>query len=100
MSAARKRGEREIEAASAPSSGRFAVAKPNALWHINHTIVDVIVVDERFRRPIGRPVLTIAIDVCTRMVGGFHLSLEAPSSTSVGLCLRLCCKLSGNRRMS
>jgi len=87
MSAARKRGEREIEAASTPSPGQFAVAKPNALWQIDHTIVDVIVVDEQFRRPIGRPVLTIAIDVCTRMVAGFHLSLEAPSSTSVGLCL-------------
>lgn len=87
MAAARKRGEREIEAASTPSPGQFNVAKPNALWQIDHTIVDVIVVDEQFRRPIGRPVLTIAIDVCTRMVAGFHLSLEAPSSTSVGLCL-------------
>lgn len=87
MSAARKRGEREIEAASTPSPGQFNVAKPNALWQIDHTIVDVIVVDEQFRKPIGRPVLTIAIDVCTRMVAGFHLSLEAPSSTSVGLCL-------------
>ncbi|MCO6392396.1 DDE-type integrase/transposase/recombinase [Aliihoeflea aestuarii] len=87
MSAARKRGEREIEAASTPSPGQFNAAKPNALWQIDHTIVDVIVVDEQFRKPIGRPVLTIAIDVCTRMVAGFHLSLEAPSSTSVGLCL-------------
>lgn len=87
MSAARKRGEREIEAASTPSPGQFAVAKPNALWQIDHTIVDVIVVDEQFRKPIGRPVLTIAIDVCTRMVAGFHLSLDPPSSTSVGLCL-------------
>jgi len=87
MAAARKRGEREIEAASTPSPGQFTVAKPNALWQIDHTIVDVVIVDEQFRRPIGRPVLTIAIDVCTRMVAGFHLSLDAPSSTSVGLCL-------------
>jgi putative transposase len=54
---------------------------------IDHTLVDIIVVDEQYRRPIGRPVLTIAIDVCTRMVAGFHLALEAPSSVSVGLCL-------------
>ncbi|WP_079921024.1 DNA-binding domain-containing protein [Martelella mediterranea] len=87
ISAARKRGEREIEAASTPSPGQLSVAKPNALWQIDHTIVDVIVVDEQYRQPIGRPVLTIAIDVCTRMVAGFHLSLEAPSRTSVGLCL-------------
>ncbi|MEZ5801814.1 MAG: DDE-type integrase/transposase/recombinase, partial [Nitratireductor sp.] len=87
VSAARKRGEREIEAASTPSPGQFSIAKPNALWQIDHTIVDVIIVDEQYRKPIGRPVLTIAIDVCTRMVAGFHLSLEAPSRTSVGLCL-------------
>lgn len=87
ITAARKRGESEIEAASTPSPGQFSVSKPNALWQIDHTVVDVIVVDEQYRQPIGRPVLTIAIDVCTRMVAGFHLSLEAPSSVSVGLCL-------------
>ncbi|WP_164479486.1 integrase catalytic domain-containing protein [Methylocystis rosea] len=68
-------------------SGQFVASRPNAIWQIDHTLVDVIVVDEQLRRPIGRPVLTIAIDVCTRMVAGFHLSLEAPSSVSVGLCL-------------
>jgi putative transposase len=86
-SAARRRGEREAETATTPSPGQFSVNRPNALWQIDHTLVDVIVVDEQQRRPIGRPVLTIAIDVCTRMVAGFHLSLEAPSSVSAGLCL-------------
>jgi putative transposase len=87
LSAARQRGERDIETATTPSPGQFVASRPNAIWQIDHTIVDVIVVDEQLRRPIGRPVLTIAIDVCTRMVAGFHLSLEAPSSVSVGLCL-------------
>jgi putative transposase len=86
-SAARRRGDREAETAVTPSPGQFSVNRPNALWQIDHTLVDVVVVDEQHRRPIGRPVLTIAIDVCTRMVAGFHLSLEAPSSVSVGLCL-------------
>ncbi|MBM3578998.1 MAG: DDE-type integrase/transposase/recombinase [Alphaproteobacteria bacterium] len=87
VSAAHKRGERDIETAATPSPGQFVANRPNAIWQIDHTLVDVIVVDEQLRRPIGRPVLTIAIDVCTRMVAGFHLSLEAPSSVSVGLCL-------------
>ena len=87
VSAARKRGERDIETAATPSPGQFVASRPNAIWQIDHTLVDVIVVDEQLRRPIGRPVLTVAIDVCTRMVAGFHLSLEAPSSVSVGLCL-------------
>jgi putative transposase len=87
ISVARRRGEREIETAATPSPGQFIVDRPNAIWQIDHTLVDVIVVDEQLRRPIGRPVLTIAVDLCTRMVAGFHLSLEAPSSVSVGLCL-------------
>jgi putative transposase len=33
------------------------------------------------------PFLTLAVDICTRMVAGSHLSLYAPSSASVGFCL-------------
>ena len=54
---------------------------------IDHTPVDVIVVNEANRLPIGRRWLTLAIDVATRVVVGFFVSLEAPSSTSVALCL-------------
>ena len=35
----------------------------------------------------GRPYLTVAIDVYSRCVVGFCLTLDPPSSVSVGLCL-------------
>jgi putative transposase len=54
---------------------------------MDHTPVDVIVVDERHRLPIGRPYLTVAIDVLSRGIGGMVVTLEAPSALSVGLCL-------------
>ena len=54
---------------------------------MDHTPVDVIVVDERHRLPIGRPYVTVAIDVASRCVVGLVVTLEAPSATSVGLCL-------------
>jgi len=54
---------------------------------IDHTKVDLIVVDEINRLPLQRPFITIAIDEFSRAVLGFYLSLEAPSATSVGLCL-------------
>jgi putative transposase len=53
----------------------------------DHTLVDVIVVDERHRLPIGRPYVTAGIDVASRCVAGLVVTLEAPSATSVGLCL-------------
>jgi putative transposase len=54
---------------------------------IDHTVVDVIVVDEQHRRPIGRPYVTAAIDVFSRCLVGLVVTLEAPSALSVGLCL-------------
>lgn len=54
---------------------------------IDHTVIDLILVDERERRPIGRPYLTVAIDVFSRAILGMVVTLEAPSAVSVGLCL-------------
>lgn len=54
---------------------------------IDHTVVDLIVVDEHHRLPIGRPYVTIAIDVYSRCIVGLMITLEAPSALSVGLCL-------------
>ncbi len=60
---------------------------PLEVVQIDHTLVDVILVDSIDRLPIGRPYLTLAIDVYSRCIAGFVLSLEAPSAVSVGLCL-------------
>jgi putative transposase len=49
--------------------------------------VDLIVVDTYQRLPIGRPYLTVAIDVFSRCIAGMCLTLDPPSATSVGLCL-------------
>lgn len=60
---------------------------PLAVVQIDHTLLDIIVLDEEKRLPIGRPWLTLAIDVFSRMVVGYHLSLDHPSAFAVGLCL-------------
>ncbi len=60
---------------------------PLEVVQMDHTKADLIVVDEISRQPIGRPTLTLAIDVFTRCILGMLLTLEAPSATSVGLCL-------------
>jgi putative transposase len=61
--------------------------RPMDVLQIDHTPVDVIVVDQQKRLPIGRPWLTLAIDVRTRMVAGFHVSLWSPSTLSLSLVL-------------
>jgi putative transposase len=71
----------------APVKNGLAPKHPLELVQIDHTLADIMVVDEVERRSIGRPWLTLVIDVATRMILGFHLSLDAPSSTSVALAL-------------
>ncbi len=60
---------------------------PFSVVMIDHTPMDIIVVDEINRQPIARPYLTIAIDVFSRMVAGLYVSLDPPNSASVALCL-------------
>lgn len=54
---------------------------------IDHTVIDLIIVAAQDRQPIGRPYLTVAIDVFSRCILGMVVTLEAPSAVSVGLCL-------------
>ena len=57
------------------------------LVQIDHTLADVIILDSQHRRSIGRPWLSLAIDVATRSVLGFHVGLETPSALAVALCI-------------
>lgn len=84
-----KRGRRdEARDRYSPILGSFPGAgQPYGVVQIDHTPANVIVVDEVSRQPIGRPYLTLAIDVKTRMIAGLYLSLDPPSAVAVGLCL-------------
>lgn len=71
-----------------PIKGKFPDAPfPLAVVEIDHTPVDLIVVDEFNRKPLGRPNMTVAIDVFSRMVVGIYLSLDNVSAISAGSCL-------------
>jgi putative transposase len=83
----RREGPRAARERFNPIRGSLESDRPMGLIQIDHTPVDVIVVDSITRTPIQRPWLTLAIDVCTRCVAGFHLSLEPPCATSVALCI-------------
>lgn len=82
-----RRKDAEALRAVTPTPGEYTASRPLEVVQIDHTQVDVIVVDEQSREPIGRPWITLAVDVLTRMVAGFHLGLEVPSRVSIGLCL-------------
>ncbi|PTQ92278.1 putative transposase [Mucilaginibacter yixingensis] len=60
---------------------------PLAAVQIDHTKLDILVVDEINRECVGRPWITLAIDVYSRMVVGFYISLDPPGVLGTGLCL-------------
>lgn len=71
-----------------PKPGSFPNADfPLSVIQIDHTKADVILVDDVYRKPIGRPWLTLAIDVYSRMITGYYISFDAPSQTSVAMCV-------------
>ena len=71
----------------APVTGSNRAKLPLDIVQIDHTPADIILVDSFERKPIGRPWVTLAIDIATRMVTGYHVSFEAPSRLSIALCL-------------
>ena len=55
---------------------------------IDHTQLDIYVIDGTTGLPRGRPWLTAAIDTKTRCILGFHVEFSPPSYLSVARCLK------------
>ena len=85
---ARRFGSKKAENQYGVNEGAFPHADyPLAVIQIDHTPIDLILVDDEYRLPIGRPWITLAIDVYSRMVVGVYVSFDPPSATSTGICL-------------
>lgn len=55
---------------------------------MDHTHLDIMVIDEKSRLPLGRPNITVAIDVYSKCILGYYLSFEPPSGLSLMQCLK------------
>lgn len=82
-----REGYRKAAARFRPVKSPYKAEWALQIVQVDHTLVDVFIVDDQHRLPIQRPWLTLAIDVASRMVAGFYLTLEAPSSASVAVAL-------------
>ena len=57
------------------------------LVQVEHTQADFFVVDEASRKAIGRPWISVAIDVASRAVVGLYVAMERPNAAAVALLL-------------
>ncbi|MGN8139160.1 hypothetical protein ACTJLC_31220 [Paraburkholderia sp. 22099] len=80
-----------LDRANAPESavppGNFLVRNPLDVVQVDHTQTDNLVVDGLLRRPLGRPWLSLAVDVATRCVVGFYVGMDRPGAATVALLL-------------
>jgi len=65
---------------------RHRASAPNALWQADHTLLDILVLDEG-GRPV-RPWLTTVIDDHSRAIAGYLVFLGSPSALNTSLALR------------
>lgn len=70
-----------------PRPGKLAVSDPLELVQIDHTLADVRLLSDDRLTVIGRPWVTVAIDVGTRCVIGMYISMDAPSTVATSLCI-------------
>lgn len=57
---------------------------PLSLVQIDHTQLDIFMVDEVERKAFKRPWITILIDVFSRVILGFYISFDPPGAFAVG----------------
>lgn len=84
-----------LKEGKAAANRRFKIAKTGVKTsrilervEIDHTPLDLFLIDERTWLPLGRPTLTVVIDHYSRMMLGYYLSFESPSTAAVMGALR------------
>ncbi len=83
----RERGYDDDAKALRPLRGNYEAGRPLETVQMDHHEADVELVDDLMRLPIGRPWITVLIDVCTRMVVGIGVSMQSPSAFMAGMCV-------------
>ncbi|WP_051221805.1 Mu transposase C-terminal domain-containing protein [Neptunomonas japonica] len=74
-----------------PVGAHIALTRVMERVEIDHTPLDLILLDDKLNIPLGRPYLTLLIDGYSRCVVGFYLGYREPSYDSVCKALLNAC---------
>lgn len=83
----RRSRSRVEQQADAPVGDGVAVTRILERVEIDHTLLDLFLVDEEDRLPIGRPTLTYALDVSSGFPLGVFVGFEPPDYRTVMNCM-------------
>ncbi|WP_319557976.1 Mu transposase C-terminal domain-containing protein [Thiomicrorhabdus sp.] len=87
MMAAREGQKKAAEKYSAIRGSFPGADWPLAYVQVDHTELDIQLCDDHWRKPVGRPWITVVFDVFSRMVLGFRVGFDAPSGLITGLAI-------------
>jgi putative transposase len=93
-----KRGKRIAKRQSTQYGKVEYPTTPLERVEIDHTPMDIIVVDGKDNLPLGRPTFTYCLDTTTRYPLGFYVGFEPPSYLTVMECLHHAILAKGNVR--
>lgn len=82
-----KLGRDAADQKHAARPGKKELLRPLARVQMDHTLVDIILLSNDRIHVIGRPWLTVVIDLYTRVLLGYYLSLHVPSALTVACTL-------------
>ena len=68
--------------------GGHVVNAPLDRGEIDHSLLDIFVIDDRTYLPLGRPYLTCCVDIFSRCILGFYIGFTPPSFYSTACCLK------------
>ena len=88
----------ELRYKQRPVRGAIEAEGPLSIVQIDHTVVDVHIVEPNSRRPIGRPVLTLMIDDATRVLARLRGKQAAEHVPSPALALLAELSQAGSKR--
>lgn len=71
------------------AAGSVVTERPLQRVEVDHTQMDIMVVDSASGMVLGRPYLTVVIDVYSRAILGFYLSFDPPSHMVVAKALKM-----------
>ena len=83
----RRLGARKAEELFGPIKGSLTADYPLHILQIDHTRADVLAVEAETMEVIGRPWISLAVDVFSRSYCGFRVSFDPPSVATVAACL-------------
>lgn len=83
----KRRGHKEANSKNAPATQHYRANRPMEVVQFDHTLADIILVDSLNGEELGRPVITVGVDLYTRMVVGIHLDFFGPSVENVAEAL-------------